>query len=337
MKRRIIAALVLVALAAGGGYAWLSPQFAPAADAGLTLYGNVDIREVDLGFRVAGRLQAMHFEEGDAVAAGQLLAELDAQPLQEVLAVAEAGVLQAQAQLDRLNSGSRPQEVQQARARVAEAEAALENAELELARQQGLFDDGLNSRHALDAALARRDQSAARLRASQEALGLAVEGFRQEDIAAARAALGAALARRDQAKTQVQDAQLLAPSPGVILTRALEPGAILKVGSPVYTLSLTETLYVRAYVSEASLGRVVPGTAVRVRTDSTERAFSGQVGFVSPRAEFTPKTVETPELRTDLVYRLRIVVADPDPSLRQGMPVTVEVPTPAGTLNTGKG
>ena len=337
MKRRIIAALVLVALAAGGGYAWLSPQFAPAADAGLTLYGNVDIREVDLGFRVAGRLQAMHFEEGDAVAAGQLLAELDAQPLQEALAVAEAGVLQAQAQLDRLNSGSRPQEVQQARARVAEAEAALENAELEFARQQGLFDDGLNSRHALDAALARRDQSAARLRASQEALGLAVEGFRQEDIAAARAALGAALARRDQAKTQVQDAQLLAPSPGVILTRALEPGAILKVGSPVYTLSLTETLYVRAYVSEASLGRVVPGTAVRIRTDSTERAFSGQVGFVSPRAEFTPKTVETPELRTDLVYRLRIVVADPDPSLRQGMPVTVEVPTPAGTLNTGMG
>ena len=337
MKRRIIAALVLVALAAGGGYAWLSPQFAPAADAGLTLYGNVDIREVDLGFRVAGRLQAMHFEEGDAVAAGQLLAELDAQPLQEALAVAEAGVLQAQAQLDRLNSGSRPQEVQQAQARVAEAEAALENAELEFARQQGLFDDGLNSRHVLDAALARRDQSAARLRANQEALGLAVEGFRQEDIAAARAALGAALARRDQAKTQVQDAQLLAPSPGVILTRALEPGAILKVGSPVYTLSLTETLYVRAYVSEASLGRVVPGTAVRIRTDSTERAFSGQVGFVSPRAEFTPKTVETPELRTDLVYRLRIVVADPDPSLRQGMPVTVEVPTPAGTLNTGKG
>ena len=337
MKRRIIAALVLVALAAGGGYAWLSPQFAPAADAGLTLYGNVDIREVDLGFRVAGRLQAMHFEEGDAVAAGQLLAELDAQPLQEALAVAVAGVLQAQAQLDRLNSGSRPQEVQQAQARVAEAEAALENAELEFARQQGLFDDGLNSRHALDAALARRDQSAARLRANQEALGLAVEGFRQEDIAAAKAALGAALARRDQAKTQVQDAQLLAPSPGVILTRALEPGAILKVGSPVYTLSLTETLYVRAYVSEASLGRVVPGTAVRIRTDSTERAFSGQVGFVSPRAEFTPKTVETPELRTDLVYRLRIVVADPDPSLRQGMPVTVEVPTPAGTLNTGMG
>ena len=326
MKRRIIVALVLASLAAGGGYAWLSPQFAPAADAGLTLYGNVDIREVDLGFRVAGRLRAMHFEEGDAVAAGELLAELDAQPLREALAVAEAGVLQAQAQLDRLNSGSRPQEVQQAQARVAEAEAASENAELELARQQGLFDDGLNSRHALDAALARRDQNAARLRASQEALGLAEEGFRQEDIAAAGAALAAALARRDQAKTQVQDAQLLAPSPGVILTRTQEPGAILKVGSPVYTLSLLETLYVRAYVDEANLGRVVPGTVVRIRTDSTERAFSGQVGFVSPRAEFTPKTVETPELRTDLVYRLRIVVADPNSRLRQGMPVTVEVP-----------
>ena len=328
MNRKIvIAALVLAALAAGGGYAWLSPQFAPAAAAGLTLYGNVDIREVELGFRVAGRLQAMHFEEGDAVAAGELLAELDAQPLREALAVAAAGALQAQAQLDRLNSGSRPQEVQQAQARVAEAEAALENAELELTRQQGLFDDGLNSRHALDAAIARRDQNAARLRANQEALELAVEGFRREDIAAAEAALAAALARRDQAETQVWDAQLLAPSSGVILTRTQEPGAILKVGSPVYTLSLMETLYVRAYVGEANLGRVVPGTTVHIRTDSTERSFSGQVGFVSPRAEFTPKTVETPELRTDLVYRLRIVVQDPDRSLRQGMPVTVEVPT----------
>ena len=327
MNRTIIAALVLAGLAAGGGYAWLSPQFAPPDDGGLRLYGNVDIREVKLGFRVAGRLQAMYFEEGDAVAAGDLLAELDAQPLREALAVAEAGVLHAQAQLDRLNSGFRPQEVQQAQARVAEAAAASENARLELARQQQLFDDGLNSRHALDAAITLRDQGAARLRAAQEALALAHEGFRREDIAAAGAALAAARARRDQAKTQVQDAQLLAPNLGVILTRTQEPGAILRVGAPVYTLSLTETLYVRAYVGEANLGWAVPGATVRIRTDSTERAFSGQVGFVSPRAEFTPKTVETPELRTDLVYRLRIVVEDPDDSLRQGMPVTVEVPT----------
>lgn len=329
MKKKVIAAIVLVGAAAAGGYAWLSPQFASSANAGLTLYGNVDIREVQLGFRVAGRLQAMHLEEGDAVAAGDLLAELDAQPLQEALAVAAAGVQEAQAQLERLESGVRPQEMRQAQAGLAEAEALLENAELELARQRELFDDGLNSRHALDAAIARRDQSAARRRASREALALALEGFRQEDIATARAALAAAQARRDQAETQVRDTQLRAPSPGVILTRAQEPGAILKVGAPVYALSLTETLYVRAYVSEAHLGWVVPGAAVRIGTDSTSRTFSGQVGFVSPRAEFTPKTVETPELRTDLVYRLRIVVTDPDPSLRQGMPVTVEVPPPS--------
>ena len=241
MKRRIIAALVLVALAAGGGYAWLSPQFAPAADAGLTLYGNVDIREVDLGFRVAGRLQAMRFEEGDAVTAGVLLAELDAQPLQEALAVAEAGVLQAQAQLDRLNSGSRPQEVQQAQARVAEAEAALENAELELARQQGLFDDGPEQ----PPCLGRRPRPARSKRrpspSQPRGIGAGGGGFPAGGHRRRKGGLGAALARRDQAKTQVQDAQLLAPSPGVILTRALEPGAILKVGSPVYTLSLTET------------------------------------------------------------------------------------------------
>jgi len=95
--------------------------------------------------------------------------------------------------------------------------------------------------------------------------------------------------------------------------------------STVYSLSLDAPVYVRAYVGEPDLGRIAPGTPVRVRTDASEKAYSGQVGFVSPRAEFTPKTVETTDLRTDLVYRLRIVVDDADDALRQGMPVTVEV------------
>jgi HlyD family secretion protein len=112
----------------------------------------------------------------------------------------------------------------------------------------------------------------------------------------------------------------------VILTRVREPGAIVGLGMPVYTLSLTETVYVRAYVDESSLGRVVPGDKLIVTTDTSDRQYTGQVGFVSPRAEFTPKSVETPELRTDLVYRLRIVVTDADDSLRQGMPVTITLP-----------
>jgi len=317
---------ILSLLGAGLAYFYAPRWLSPGGDGGLVLYGNVDIRELRLGFRVAGRLQSMHFEEGDAVAAGDLLATLDAEPLEQALAVAEAGVMEARARLERFRTGSRPQEIQRAQALVSEAEAALENARRELVRQRELHEAGLNSRRELDSAIAAHDRGAARLAAGREALALATEGFRKEDIATAEAVLSAALARREQARTRVEDTSLYAPAPGVILTRAREPGAMLGVGTPVYTLSLTETVYVRAYVDEANLGRLVPGTKVLLRTDSSERGFTGQVGFVSPRAEFTPKTVETPELRTDLVYRLRIVVADPDDGLRQGMPVTVELP-----------
>lgn len=328
MKRPVL--IVLFLLVAAVGVAWNRYYAEAEANGTLTLYGNVDIREVQLGFRVAGRLQAMHFEEGDAVVAGELLATLDDKPLREALAVAEARVLEARAMLERANTGSRPQEIQQSRALVEEAEAALANAEQELARQRELFDSGLSSKRSLDAAVASHDQSAARLSANREALALAVEGFRREDISAAEATLAAALAQRDQALTQVDDARLLAPSDGVIQVRAREPGAMLSVGAPVYTLSLTDTVYVRAYVSETSLGKLAPGATVYITSDSSERRFKGQVGFISPRAEFTPKTVETPELRTDLVYRLRIVVAEADQALRQGMPVTVEVPNGQG-------
>ena len=323
MKKSV---LVVGLLLAGAVVAYLNPQwFGEAANGVDRLYGNVDIREVQLGFRVAGRLQAMHFEEGDTVAAGELLASLDDRPMRESLAVTEARVLEARARLDRFNTGSRPQEIQQAEARVIEAEAALENAQQERRRQRELMKAGLSSQRLLDTAVANHDQAEARLNANKEARALAVEGYRKEEIAEAQARLVAALAQRDQIQTQVDDAQLYAPSAGVIQTRVREPGAMMGVGAPVYTLSLTDIIYVRAYVSEARLGKVTPGSTVYVYTDSSDQRYEGQVGFVSPRAEFTPKTVETPELRTDLVYRLRIVVENPDQSLRQGMPVTVEL------------
>ncbi|MFT6287691.1 MAG: HlyD family secretion protein [Halieaceae bacterium] len=322
MKKLIIA---LIAIAAA---VWVAYSDWPRVESGgdLTLYGNVDIREVQLGFRVPGRLQEMQVEEGDTVAAGDLLAALDAGPLEHGLALAQANLAQAQAQLQGLQAGSRSQEIEQARARVAEATATYENADHEFKRQQELVKKKLSSERLLDNAVAHRDQAVARIRANQEALDLAIEGARSEDIAAAEAALAAAAAQWELARTQVDDTRLLAPSPGVILTRAREPGSILPAGAPVYSLSLTETIYVRAYVSEVSLGVVVPGTEVVVTTDSSEKRYFGQVGFVSPRAEFTPKSVETPELRTDLVYRLRVVVSNPDTALRQGMPVTVTVP-----------
>jgi len=295
----------------------------------LVLYGNVDIREVELGFRVGGRLAAMHFEEGDTVETGELVAEIDGEPYAETIALAEAQVAEARARLALLERGSRPQEIEQAQARVREAEAAHEQARRDFARQEGLVETGASSEKALERARALRDETAARLSSAREALALVREGFRSEDIAAGRAALAAAEARLEQARTQLDDTRLLSPSDGIVIARIHEPGSMLGAGTPVYSLSLVEPVYVRAYVAEPQLGRAAPGKEVWVTTDSSGRRYRGQIGFVSPRAEFTPRSVETPELRTDLVYRLRIVVTESDDRLRQGMPVTVHFEKPA--------
>jgi HlyD family secretion protein len=299
----------------------------------LRLYGNVDIREVELAFRQSGRLTHMVFDEGDAVAAGAVMAQLDATPYREKLAAAEAELQAAQAQLDKLHSGNRPQEIAQAREHVRQAQASATEAERNFKRQDTLLKSGASSQRSADAARAARDQSAANLAAAQASLSLASAGFRSEDIAAGKARVAAAAATLTQARTAVADATLIAPSDGIVIARVREPGSMLASGMPVYSLSLRDPVYLRAYVGESDLGRIAPGTKVRVHTDSSDAVYHGQVGFISPRAEFTPKTVETADLRTDLVYRLRVVVADADEGLRQGMPVTVDVDT-AGT--TGK-
>jgi HlyD family secretion protein len=326
MNRRVLIAVAVAALLIGAGLiGWLRLQERQQATA-LTLYGNVDIREVNLAFRVPGKLTEMAFEEGDEVTAGERMARLDAAPYRDALAAAEARVQQAQANLDKFKAGNRPQDVERARAQVREAEAEYKTAQSDFVRQSGLLESGASSEKATDAARARRDAAAARLASAREALALAEAGYRSEDIAAAAAELAAAVAQRDQAKTQLEDTELTAPSGGIVLSRVREPGSVLTFGMPVYSLSLRNPVYVRAYVEEPDLGKIAPGMKVTVSTDSSSRAYRGQIGFISPRAEFTPKTVQTTDLRTELVYRLRISVQNADQGLRQGMPVTIHVP-----------
>ncbi|MEM9300868.1 MAG: secretion protein HlyD [Pseudomonadota bacterium] len=322
MNRKVI---IPVALIAGAG-AWFAFGLdrTGAQDGPLMLYGNVDIREVDLAFRVGGRLESLAFEEGDAVTAGDALAGLDAEPFEQSLAVADAQVRQAASNLDKLRAGFRPQEIRRSAARVDEATADRDNALAEVERLRDLISDGATSQRDLDAATARNDAAEARLASALEDLALLEEGFRSEDIAAAEAQLALAEAQADEARTRLADTALLAPSDGTIISRVRERGAILGPGEAVFTLSLDTPVEVRAYVDEPNLGSVRPGMQVSIGTDSSDERFPGQVGFISPRAEFTPRTVETEALRTDLVYRLRIIVEDPDGFLRQGMPVTVD-------------
>jgi len=294
-------------------------------DTTLRLYGNVDIREVALAFRQPGRLTEMLFDEGDQVMAGEMMAQLDAEPYRNQLAIAEAELQAAQAEVDKLHSGNRPQEVLQAEAAVAQSQANYQEAERQYQRQSALVESGATSQRAVDAAVAMRNQTAANLAAAKASLSLVVAGFRDEDIAAGEARLAKAQAAVSQARTALADTDLIAPSDATVLARVREPGSMVASSSPVYSLSLRDPVYVRAYVSEPNLGHIAPGTQVRVFTDSSDQAYQGQIGFISPRAEFTPKSVETTDLRTDLVYRLRITVNDPNQNLRQGMPVTVEV------------
>jgi membrane fusion protein YbhG len=321
-RRNIAIAGVVVLLLAAAAVLWWRNG---AEATPVTLYGNVDIREVALSFRVPGRLATVDFDEGDGVRAGQRVAALDAQPYQEALDAVAARVAVAAATAAKLERGPRPLEIEQARAQMHEVAANYANAERDYRRQRELRDSGAVSQTTLDAALALRDSVAAKLATARATLALAEEGYRREDIAVAHAELEGARAQYAQAKTQLGDAVLLAPADGTILARVLEPGSIVAAGAPVYTLSLDRPAYVRAYAAEPILGQLAPGTDVTIATDSSDRTYHGRIGFVSPRAEFTPRAVETTELRTDLVYRLRIVVADPDSGLRQGMPVTVRL------------
>jgi HlyD family secretion protein len=329
MNKRRIAMIVLVA-AAGATAWWLATR--PADRHGeLVLYGNVDIREVELAFRQPGRLLAMSVDEGATIRRGTTLAELDAQPYRDALAAADAEVQRVQAELDKLRRGNRSQEIRRAEAEVRQSEAALRRQEEDLKRQTELTAAGVATRRNLDALRTERDEAAARLAAARQALSLQQEGSRNEDIKAAEARLAVAQAARAQAQTALDDTRLIAPADGVILARVREPGSMVGNRDTVYTLSLPTPTYVRAYVAEPGLPATAPGTAVRITADGSQRVYRGHVGFVSPRAEFTPKSVETPELRTDLVYRLRIVVPQADAGLRQGMPVTIRVdPRPAG-------
>lgn len=292
----------------------------------VTLYGNVDIRQVELGFRVAGRIQSMQLEEGQSVSAGSVMASLDPRTFEDDLRADQADVDVQEANLNKLITGSRPAEIARGQAALEEAKAAQENARLDLERTDKLVKDGALARSNYDNSLAASREADARVASAQDSLRLLVQGSRSEDIAAARATLALAQARLASAQTALDDTRLLAPSDGVVISRVHEPGAIVAPNDIAYVLSLTHSVWVRAYVSERELGQVHPGIMVAVSSDSApSRTYRGHVGFISPTAEFTPKSVETPDLRTDLVYRLRVIVDDPDPGLRQGMPVTVRI------------
>ena len=326
-RRMVRIGLVVVAVAAALLIAARALGWLGAGDAGaLKLYGNVEIREVQLGFRVSGRIARLAVDEGDRVAAGQVLAVLDTRPLQDRLANADARLAASSAAVSRDTAGNRPQQIREAEAAVAAARADLADARRQHERRRALLGKGFISRADFQTSEARLAAAAAAAEATEAGLSLAREGVRAEDRAVTQANRAAVEAERRAVETDMADATLRAAEPGQVLTRAREAGAIVQPGETVLTLSLTQPVRVRAYVAEPDLRRIRPGMTVRVGIDGTGKTWPATIGFISPVAEFTPKTVQTEALRADLVYRLRLTVQDPASELRQGQPVTVVVP-----------
>jgi HlyD family secretion protein len=322
MKRwMVITALAVVV--AGTGSWWFTRV---SVNGLLTLTGNVEVRQVNLGFKVAGRLKKLSVDEGATIVEGQTLAGLEKVYFEDNIAQLKAQRDQAKASLAKLEAGNRPEEIAQAEATVHEREATVANAKITLERAEQLLQKAVGSQKAFDDAQAAYREAEARLNSARQSLRLMRAGSRIEDIEVGRAQLADREAALQVAMRQLTDADLTAPRQGVVLSRVREVGAIVAAGETVFVVSLTEPVWVRSYVSEVDLGRIRPGMEVSVRTDTPGTPLlRGRIGFISTAAEFTPKTVETRELRTALVYRIRIIVNDAGDILRQGMPVTVAV------------
>lgn len=331
-KKLIIVPIVLVAVAVGVW--WVKHNHAETANE-LVLHGNVDIRQVELAFNASGRIDQMLVQEGDRVTKDQVLARLDTERLKLTLAQAEAQTNVQISTVAKLKAGSRPEEIRQAAAQRDAARVAVEDARQVYKRQQDLVARNFVSQQQSDSAKNNLSAAQERLKVADETYRLAVLGPRKEDIVAAEAGLAAQQAAAAGLKHDIAEGELHAPDNGVIENRILEPGDMASSQKSVFTLALTDPVWARVYLPESALGRIPVGARATITTDShPETKYAGWIGYVSPGAEFTPKTVETVELRTSLVYQARVFVCDGKEALRQGMPVTVTIAYDQKAINT---
>lgn len=327
MPTRVLLAVLVLLVVGAAAWWWLDKA---RAHTQLTLYGNVDLRQVELPFNGSERISEVLAQEGDRVARGQLLARLDTSRLAPQAARAQAELAAQRAVVLRLHHGNRPEEIAQARANLDAARADALNQRAQYARLRALSDNSSGravSQQDMDAAKAALDSAEAKLAVNDKALALELAGPRSEDIAQAEAQLRADEAALALIEQQLKDAELRAPLDAVVRSRIVEPGDISSPQKAAFTLAITNPKWVRAYVAETDLTAVREGMRASVSVDGMpERRFDAWIGFISPVAEFTPKSVETTELRSSLVYEIRVFVEDKQDVLRLGMPATVHVP-----------
>ncbi|MGA3315906.1 MAG: efflux RND transporter periplasmic adaptor subunit [Candidatus Korobacteraceae bacterium] len=312
-----IAALVLVPR-------WLHRQQPPQE---MKLSGNVEAHESLVSFKVTGRIVELPVEEGQAVESGQLLASLDNADYRQAVAVDEATAQVRDQQLNLALAGSRPQDIQAAQQSVLDAKADLEQKQKDLIRYNDLFAKDEIAGQTRDQAQTNVDRAQATYQRQQEIYNELVEGTRKEEIAVDRANLQQAHATIRLSAVRLRYTTLNAPLAGVITVRQAELGEVVSPGTAVVTLADLDHIWVRVYVPETELGRIRFGQVVSVGTDTYPgKRYRGRVSFVSPEAEFTPKSVQTEKERVTLVYRVKVDIENPNHELKPGMPADVYVP-----------
>ncbi len=325
MKKKIILVVLLIVIALTGTYFYKSMQTEQQSDQ-IRLYGNIDIREVKLTFNGNEHINSILVQEGDSVTKGQELAFLHTEILQAKSAQAKAMVEAQKQVLAAMVAGTRPEDIDKAKADLEAVKAKLTSARSTAQRMTKLAAKKMASEDEAEHARSVANAYDADVKALEAALKLAIAGPRKEDIAEARAILLSRQAQFTLALQNLKNATLYAPNDGIIRNRILEEGDMASPQTPVLTLALTHPVWVRAYLSETQLGQVKLGMIASIHTDSfPQKAYSGWVGYISPTAEFTPKNIETPELRTHLVYQVRIYSCNQNNELRLGMPATVNI------------
>lgn len=328
MKRRI-AVLVLVAAAVAGAYffyfrpRWAAEKSQPNV---LKLSGNIETHESIVGFKVSGRVVDLPIEEGQWVEPGALLAKLDTADYRQQLAMDEAAVRVQRTQLDLGLAGSRPQQIQVAQQALADAKADLAQKQLDYTRAETLYREQVGSQVARDQAETNLKRAQTIARSTQEQYDQAVEGTRKEQLAVDRAQLVQAVQKAHLSRIYLDYTTLRAPKAGVILVRNAELGEVVAPNTPIITLGDLDHVWLRAYVNETDLGRIHWGQPVTVRTDSYPgKTYHGTISFISSKAEFTPKSVQTFEERVTLVYRVKIDLENSNHELKPGMPADAEI------------
>jgi HlyD family secretion protein len=319
VKRILFAVLLLGAFFAFG--AWLYWGNKNNDRGVLRLAGHIEATETDLGFKVPGKIAAIHFEEGQEVKAGEVVAELESQDLRRELEAAQARRDAARANLAKLEAGYRPQEVRQAKAAAAQTQADYNEKAKDFRRMQNLFERRTVSASTRDKAEAAYLMTREAWHQAKENYDLLKSGFRQEDIDAARAEFQQAQASLELAQTRLGYATITSPVTGVVLARPMEPGQVAAVGATVLTLGDLDHAWFEGYIPETDLARVRYEQKAAVTTDTYPgKRYPAWVSYIAAKAEFTPKSVETYKERVTLVYRTKIRVENPHHELKPGMP-----------------